>query len=149
MSAVTIVAELPETMLSSASNTTNSGALVICSISCCVAPKQDASHVTRLREVLECALRVFLWQRRSFFWFLQIGRGADVSTAPSDRSGPFFFGPSVVGSKSKQPCFLMRQSRLACGMQQFDEAHSNEATSCRPCSTGCCRLAKATEQEYD
>ena len=51
------------------------------------------------------------------FLVSQVGRGANVSTAPGDEMGPLiFFRRMIVGSESKQPCFLMRQSRLACGI---------------------------------
>ena len=76
--------------------------------------KKEASHVPRLREVLECAVWLLLWQRRSFFGSL---RSDVVQMYPLLQAIGLvrFFRPSVAGSKSKQPCFLMRQSRLACG----------------------------------
>ena len=149
MSAVAIVAETTEKMLSSASHTTNSGAQVVCSMSCCVAPKQDGSHVSRLLEVLECALWLLLWQRRSFFGSLKsdVVQMYPMLQAIGLVRFFFLFRPSVVGSESKQPCFLVRQSRLASGNLTKPAAVTPLHSAFY--STGCCRLAKATEQEND
>ena len=74
-------------MLSSASNTTKTRADKW-STSCCVSAKKEASHVSRLREVLECAFVAAALATSVVFWFSQVGRGADVSTAPGDKIGP-------------------------------------------------------------
>ena len=111
------------------------------------AAKKVANHVSRLSEVLDCASWLLFWQCRPFLWFPQIGRGTDVSTAPGGRIGPFFF--SDTRSFCPKKAAVLLDETITTRVRQFDEAHSSQATSCRPGSTGCCRLAKATEQEYD
>ena len=93
----------------------NSGAQVMWSTSCCGTAKKEASRVPRLREVLERALWLLLWQRRSLFRSVKSDVVQMYPLLQAIRVvGVFFFRRMIFGSKSKQPCFLVRQSRLAC-----------------------------------
>ena len=84
------------------------------STSCCVAAKKEGRVTSHVCVRFLSALLWLLRQRRSFFFFSP-GRGADVSTAPGDRIGPFFSDPQLLGLNRSSRASWWGQSRLACG----------------------------------
>ena len=111
------------------------------------AAKKVANHVSRLSEVLDCALwLLFFGNVGRFFGSLRSDVVQMYLLLQAVGLVRFFSDTRSLGPKKAA---VLLDETITTRVRQFDEARSSQATSCRPGSTGCCRLAKATEQEND